>query len=386
MTTVRTPMTDPEQPQQVDGAGAVDDVSRVPVPDPGLRWLDLPTEERRQQWRAVVDADPDALPEHTPEWVDAICAGGGYQDATRVYAAADGRRFVVPLVRRTGAAGWGGWYLSPPPAWGMGGVVGRDLDEPALRQILTDLVGLRAQRLWFRPDPLRARQWDLVTDTRATRGSTVAIPRRAHVVDLSGGVDAVWSRLHSGARKYVRRAERAGVRIEIDRAGDLLDTYYDLYLSSVDRWAVRQHEPMRLARWRAQRRDPLAKLRAMAHHLGPDFVLTMAYVDDVPAYGSIMLLGQTAHVTRSAMDIDRVGATKAGSLVQWSMLQLACETGCRTYHLGESGRSRPLAQFKESFGAIGIDYAEHRFERLPFTVADQRLRAVAKKILRFRDV
>jgi predicted acyl esterase len=74
---------------------------------------------------------------------------------------------------------------------------------------------------------------------------------------------------------------------------------------------------------------------------------------------------------------------------QWDRFNawpLACETGCRTYHLGESGRSRPLAQFKESFGAIGIDYAEHRYERLPFTVADQRLRAVAKKILRFRDV
>ena len=163
MTTVRTPMTDPGQPQQVDGAGAVDDGSPVPVPDPGLRRLDLPTEERRQQWRAVVDADPDALPEHTPEWVDAICAGGAYEDATRVYAAADGRRFVVPLVRRTGVAGWGGWYLSPPPAWGMGGVVGADLDENALRQILTDLIGLRAQRLWFRPDPLRAQLWDRVT-------------------------------------------------------------------------------------------------------------------------------------------------------------------------------------------------------------------------------
>ena len=34
-----------------------------------------------------------------------------------------------------------------------------------------------------------------------------------HVVDLDGGVDAVWARLHRGTRKYVRRAERAGVRI-----------------------------------------------------------------------------------------------------------------------------------------------------------------------------
>ncbi|GAA3689923.1 hypothetical protein GCM10022204_00870 [Microlunatus aurantiacus] len=356
-------------------------VSSVPVASADLRLIEPGPDDRRAWWRAVVDSDPDALPEHTPEWVDAICASGSYQDATRFYADADGRRFVVPLVRRTGVAGWGGWLLSPPPAWGMGGVVGRGLDESTLRQILTDLVGLGAQRVWIRPDPTRAGLWEAATDD-----SSLAVGRHAHVVDLDGGVDAVWARLHRGTRKYVRRAERAGVRIEVDRAGDLLDTYYDLYLTSVDRWAARQHEPLRLARWRARRRDPLEKLVRMSHHLGPDFVLTMAFVDDEPAYGSIMLLGQTAHVTRSAMDVDRVGSTKAGSLVQWSMLQLACAHGCRTYHLGESGRSQPLAQFKESFGAVGIDYAEHRYERLPFTVADHRLRAVAKKVLRFRDV
>ena len=86
------------------------------------------------------------------------------------------------------------------------------------------------------------------------------------------------------------------------------------------------------------------------------------------------------------MDIERVGATKADSLVQWSMLRLACAEGCRTYHLGESGQSRPRAQFKESVGAVGIDYAEYRYERLPCTRVDQLLRSAAKKMLRFRDV
>ena len=341
-----------------------------------LAWVNL-----RASWRAALAADPQALPEHAPEWVDAICAAGPYADATRVYSLTDGRRFVVPLVRRTGPAGIGGWLLSPPPAWGMGGVVGPDLDAVTLRRIIADLRRADMQRLWFRPDPLRAHLW-----SAAVGESGLAVPRHAHVVDLSGGVDAAWERVHRGARKYVRRAERAGVRIEVDRGGALLDTYYDLYLTSVDRWARRQHEPLSLARWRARRRDPLDKLKVIADRLGPAFVLTMAYVDDQPAYGSIMLLGKTAHVTRSAMDVDRVGSTKAGSLVQWRMLQLACQQGCRTYHLGESGQSRDLAQFKESFGADGLDYAEYRFERLPYTRADQSLRSVVKKLLRFRDV
>ena len=77
-------------------------------------------------------------------------------------------------------------------------------------------------------------------------------------------------------------AEKSGVRVEIDRSGALLEEYYQLYLLSIDRWAERQHEPRALARFRARRRDPLSKLRAMSEHLGKAFVVALAYVDDRP--------------------------------------------------------------------------------------------------------
>ncbi len=124
----------------------------------------------------------------------------------------------------------------------------------------------------------------------------------------------------------------------------------------------------------------------MAEHLGKAFVVALAYVDDRPAFGSITLLGQTAHDTRAAMDRDLVDKTYAGDLVQWRMIELACELGCTAYHLGESGQSASLAQFKEKFGARPVDYAELRIERLPWTPTDQRLRSLVKKVLRFRDV
>lgn len=68
------------------------------------------------------------------------------------------------------------------------------------------------------------------------------------------------------------------------------------------------------------------------------------------------------------------------------MLQHACARNCALYHLGESGRSASLAQFKEGFGAEAHDYAEYRLERLPYSQADQAVRGLAKKVLRFRDV
>jgi Acetyltransferase (GNAT) domain len=270
--------------------------------------------------------------------------------------------------------------MSYPPGWGMGGLVGSGADPYVIEAVLRDLQATGSQVISIRPDPRRFSEWCRPAD------SMTLIKRRAHVIDLSGGADAVMRRMHSSARQGVRVAGRSGVRIEIDRSGELLDQYYGLYLISVDRWAARQHEPRALARWRDLRRDPLSKLRAISESLGKACVITMAYVADEPAYGSITLLGQTAHYTRGAMDIERVGTTRAGDLAQWTMLQLACEQGCTAFHMGESGESSSLARYKEKFGAEPIEYAEIKIERWPYTRIDRGVRSVAKKALRFRDV
>jgi hypothetical protein len=53
--------------------------------------------------------------------------------------------------------------------------------------------------------------------------------------------------------------------------------------------------------------------------------------------------------------------------------------------LGGTGASVSLAHFKERFGAIPVDYAEYRLERIPYTRYDRALRGAAKSALRFRD-
>lgn len=345
--------------------------------------IDVSSPAPRDEWRAVVAGDPRALPEHAPEWTDALCELGPYADASRLYTATDGRQFVLPLLRRRGPLGLGGWLQSYPHSWGIGGVVGAGLDAGVLSDVLTDLDSTRSQRIAIRPDPLRFDTW--TTSLSEFDQPVLRIPRRAHVIDLAGGADAVFARMSKSSRRGVRVAERSGVRVEVDRSGELLDEYYGLYLTSVDRWAAKQHEPRALAQARARRRDPLAKLQAMSSHLGKSFVVTLAYVDDEPAFGSITLLGQTAHDTRAAMDVERVGKTYAGDLVQWTTLQLACDQGCPAFHLGESGQSSSLALYKEKFGAQPVDYAELRIERLPYTRTDQAARSAVKKLLRFRD-
>lgn len=337
----------------------------------------------REEWRAVVAGDRDALPEHAPEWTAAMCSFGPYADASRLYLTDDGRQFVLPLVRRTGVAGLGGWSQSYPASWGIGGLVGSGADAVVLRAVLRDLAAQGLQRIGIRPDPLQYGIWAEAADGFSTH--VTRTPRRAHVIDLEGGPDAVFARMSGSGRRGIRLAERAGVRVEIDRSGDLLPDYYRLYLRSLERWAGRQHEPAALARFRGRRRDPRSKLAALSSFLGKDFVIALAYVDGQPAAGTITLLGQAAHYTRGAMDVEVAGRTHAADLAQWEVIQLACDLGCRRFHLGESGQSASLAQYKEKLGARPVDYAELRLERLPYTALDRRVRNVAKTLLGFRD-
>lgn len=334
----------------------------------------------REVWGELVRSDPDALPTQSPAWLDCVCAVTGARDASRLYSFADGRRFVLPLAQR--GRGILSTYAAYRAAWGFGGLVGSPPREDEVRAVLNDLRGMAALQVRVRPNPLRHEAW-----AAARPAGVITIPRRAHVIDLREGFEAIWKHGFSkNARTDVRRAERHGVRVEADRDGRLLPIYWDLYMRSVERWARRQHEPAALARWRAARRDSMAKLERIIGGLHPAATLWVAWVGQRPAAAMLVLRGSNAHDTRGVMDLEVAGPTRANYLLQRHAIEDACDAGCLRYHMGETGESRSLAHFKESFGARPHVYAEYLVEALPLTRADRALRSVVKRALGFRDV
>ena len=337
----------------------------------------------RDAWRELVAADPSGLVSQAPEWIDVLCRAG-YEDVSRLYRCGDGRRMLLPLVRRRSALPR---PLEPlaslPAAWGMGGLLGDTAPTAAdVALVAGDLARLPAVQVTVRPNPLHATAW-----WEATRGTAaIATPRRAHVLDLAGGPDEVWNRrFASSARRGVRKARANDVEIRVDGLG-LLSDFRTLFDRSVERWAAQQHEPVLLAKLRAYRRDPPAKFLHVAEALPERLRVWMAYHDGAPVAGLIVLVGANASYTRGAMDIERAGSLRANELLHWSAIQDACAAGCRHYHLGETGQSAPLARFKEKFGAQPVDYAEFRFERMPIARSQSLARGIVKQAIGFRDV
>jgi Acetyltransferase (GNAT) domain len=328
----------------------------------------------RDVWESVADSDPEVLVTQTPAWMDAVCMSGRWNDVTREYEV-DGRRILVPLAQRVPALPAMTIHASPPTGWGFGGLIAEGgVRAEDIAAVLADLTRRPGLRLLIRPNPLQRDRWP--------NGVGIPIRRRAHVLDLRPGTDAIWTSMR--ARTQIRKAQRH-VNIETDTTGRLLPVFFDLLDLSRERWARQQHEPVWLARWRGRRLDPLAKWRRIASALGDRCRVSIAWTQGRPAAGLIVLQGRNAHYTRGAMDRELAAPTSASTGLQWKAICDAADAGCSWYHMGETGTSKSLSMFKEQLGAEPHDYMEYRFERLPFTRVDHAARGAVKRLVGFQE-
>jgi hypothetical protein len=331
-------------------------------------------------WARLWRQDPSALATQSPHWATALTLAGGFRCDTQVFRFSDGSHAALPFF--TKGRGWLSYGWSPPPAWGFGGLVSDgDMTPAKLDTVLARMEGLSCLGVRIRPNPLAADLW-----AAAKRPGWTAIHRLAHVIDLSGGYESVQRRFRSNAGTYIRRALRHGVQVERGNNEELIAEFHALLGLSLSRWARKQHEPAALARLRGAWRDPRRKFSAMAASLGERFNLYVARIDGRPVAAILVLSGPQAHYTRGAIDEAFAGDSRAAYLLQAIAIEDACREGSTHYHMGETGNSTSLAQFKSRFGAVPVPYAEYCYEHVPLARLDSFARTSVKGLLGFRDV
>jgi hypothetical protein len=334
----------------------------------------------RSTWYEIMQRDPEALVTQSPEWTDVICEGGDYVNASRLYEFSNRRMLVLPMVRQANRPFWLAKQSSMPSAWGIGGVLGKAHPEE-LEVIGSEITQNNALSTSIRPNPLLGQVWG-----RTQFKNVISEPRLAHVLDLSGGFEHVWSKKFSHeAQHAVRKAEKSGLTVECDTTGRLVPVYYELYMNSVERWAAQQHEPLFLSRWRAQQRDPIEKIMRIAKGMGQTLHTWVAWLDGKPAAATLLLQGKNVYGLKSAMDKKLAGKIGASEYLKRLAIEEACQAGCRYYHMGETGRSTSLALYKRHLGADAYEYAEYFFERIPITPIDRKLRRMVKTAIGFKD-
>ncbi|MFK4227600.1 GNAT family N-acetyltransferase [Streptomyces sp. NPDC019890] len=328
----------------------------------------------RETWAQVLATDPGAMAFHLPQWLDCICSVGGWQDASRLYRTAEGRELVLPMVRRPGRLRALSLQSSFPPYWGTGGILASGGVRPhEVDMVLADLASDRALRTSVRPAFAAAPAWP------GGAPGVVTVPRTIHVLDLDGGMDALWSQRWSGkSRRWLRSAERkaeqGGLVIESGHSPELVAAFYDLYLRWLDRRARERHLPPAVVRSRGKRAEPLAKFQAVAASLPGTCRILVARLDGEPVAATILLLhGSICIYWRGSSDKRTAGPLRANQFLQLRSIKEACDAGCRYYEMGESGGVASLERFKANLGGRVQHLAEYRLERLPLTPLEDQL-------------
>jgi CelD/BcsL family acetyltransferase involved in cellulose biosynthesis len=197
--------------------------------------------------------------------------------------------------------------------------------------------------------------------------------RGCYVLDLNGGFGEVWQhKFRSNTRRAVRKAERSGLEIEVDRSGRLLDVFYDLYQKSLMRWASAQHEPLWFTRLRMNRAcyTTPRHLAVVARHFGANCAVWVARYGGQPAAANIVLRsGAYVKAWRGAMDKEIAAPVCATEFLDRLAIEDACQEGYRFYDLGGAEPGSSLARFKENLGATLRFTHELRAERLPVSRA-----------------
>jgi hypothetical protein len=338
----------------------------------------------RQVWQQLLVGVDDAPLTKRPEWLDLVCRGGRHRDATIAFRTGEGRRLVLPAAERTVAGAPTGLVRCLPLGWDLGldngGLLREGGGNASVDKVGAVLNHLRqAVRLRTHVIPSRGEGPAWAQAAPGLRTST----HRAHVLDLTGGFDEVWTRrFTSKARSNARKAERRDVEVELDDTGALIGPFDRLYRLSVDRWASGERLPAAVARRVGDRREPRAKFEAVARELKDRCVVALARRNGEPVAGVIVLSqGPVATFWRGAMDKRLAQSTGANELLHRVMVEKACTEGRLTYDMGPS-RHPPLAAFKEGFGAREVVVPGYLVERLPVTAAEENTRAAAKWALR----
>ena len=281
------------------------------------------TDQDCPAWDAYIRRAPQGLPHHLAGWRGVLYKTYGYD--TPYLVAREGERVVgvMPLFLLRSV-------LMGNTAATMPGGLCADSEQVAAQLIARGVEIARqanAKRL-------------LVHDTRqAWPGDLHTTSGHVHwMVDVRGGVDAVWKGLHSNIRRQVRIGRRNQLEVQLDRSGGQLEACHQV-----------------LSRFTHQMGTPLFGKDFLEHIIQAfpnGFNIAVVYNKEQPIGAYFQLeMGHTVYgmwgaALREYLELRPV------YLAYWEMLRDASEHGYHFLDMGRSPAGSEASRYKGQWGGL----------------------------------
>lgn len=279
------------------------------------------TEKERLDWDAYVTAAPFGLPQHLSGWREILHQTNGYE--TRYLMAQEGTRIVgvLPLfIVRS--------LLVGHMATTMPGGLCADSAEVAAA-LITQGQALARQA--------KVKGLTLHDTRQAWPGDLSTSSHHVHwLVALEPEAEALWDRLDSNIRRQVRLARRNDLTVEIDRTGQALGAFYDVF-----------------SRFTHQHGTPVFSrnfLEAIIAVFPASFNIVVVRHGPQPIGAYFQLeLGQTMYGVWGASLRESLNL-RPTYLAHWEILSYACSAGYRYLDMGRSPAASNASKYKGQWG------------------------------------
>ncbi len=343
---------------------AVATAASRPDHSPGsLLFVDPTTDPR---WDRALDDCPDATFFHSGSWARVLKQTYGHEP---IYLAlAKGREFlpVLPLMEvRSAFTGRRGVSLPFSDAC------------PALSAAERVEGTLVLDRLLAEG---RRRCWRTYESRGAHAKAPIAKPSRRgflHRLDLLPDAARQFSQCSGAARRAVRKAEQAGVRIDFRRDWPALEMYYALHCRTRRRFGL---PPQSLDFFRQLHREAISRgagLVALAERAGQSIA------------GAVFLCQGKNAIYKFASSDARDLRYRGNNLVLWSAIRWLAEHGFERLDLGRTvAHHHGLRRFKQAWGTVEtpIDYAKYDLRRNCFLADPEQTSGFHTRLFRWLPV
>jgi len=296
---------------------------------------------------ALADAAPRATFYHTRLWLESLAAAYPRMSLRCLVADESGSvcGFMPFFISRRGPF----HTLWSLPFGTYGGPVSHagDIDRA--------LIGAFRREL-SRPGAIEAGWVDFHSGAPAP--GAAAETAATHIVDLSGGFDAVWNNgFDKPRRRRVRRAEEQGVTVRPSSGDEDVRRFVQVYRSRLEAWKSGSGHPEALF-FELVRRGAGVRTRLFVAEHGDDVV-----------GGHLNLYHHRSVIAWYGMASAKGDELNAGTLLYARCIRDACESGCADYNLGASLGKKSLIAYKESLGGREYRYRILRYRRLAGRIA-----------------
>ncbi|MES2439806.1 MAG: GNAT family N-acetyltransferase [Verrucomicrobiota bacterium] len=164
---------------------------------------------------------------------------------------------------------------------------------------------------------------------------------QSHQLDLGRGIKAIEKGLHPSVGRAIRKAERGGIAVTVERSAEAMNSFYELHSRTRRRHGLPP--------------QPVGFFRAISKNLIEADLgrIVLAKLGDVPIAGAVFLHSGGNAVYKYGASDTAHWPMRPNHLIMWTAIRHLVESGFKSLHFGRTAATdEGLIRFKLSWGAV----------------------------------